>query len=636
MKVIGLLLLLLVAASGFAGIHLVASLTGAQEVPAVATTATGTGSFVMNDERTELRYTVSYQGLSGTLTAGGHLHLGTPGRNGAVIKAIAVSGGPASGTVTGVWRASDATQPLTTALVESLLTGRVYVNFHTATNPGGEIRGQVELATALHFTVDIDGVQQVPPVSTTAGGTGFFVLSPDRTEMEYAIAYRGLSGVLSAGAHVHVGAPGASGGVVREIAEGGDPAAGVVRDSWRATDSGQPLTPALVDSAVAGRLYVNFHTSANPGGEIRGQLVLAGGTGFGVSLESDKEVPPVTADGRGVGYLVMNAERTDARYVVTYLGLTGVLTAGGHFHFGTPNRNGPIAKAIASSGGPAAATVSGLWTSADATQPLTPAIAESLLAGKIYVNFHTAANPGGEIRGQLDLTSGIGFDVTMDGSQENPAVTTGGQGTGYAVLDGERNDLRYRFTYHGLSGPLTAGGHFHTGTRGRNGPLVKAIALAGEPAAGTLDGNWAAGAATQPLTDALVDSLIAGAIYVNLHTAANPGGEIRGQLALPQTGTTDVARVTDGQPGEFSLGRNYPNPFNPSTRIPFSVPREERIVLEVFNVLGQRVAVLADGVLQPGEYQATFDAQGLSSGMYVYRMTSASGFSLARTLMLVR
>ena len=636
MKPLFVLLLTLIVMQAQASIHLTAALNGAQAVPVVVTSASGTGSFVLNDDRTELKYTITYQGLSGTLSAGGHFHLGTVGRNGGIVKAIAVSGGPASGMVTGVWKSTDVTQPLTVALVESLLTGRIYVNVHTAASPAGEIRGQVLLGTALHFTVDLNAAQEVPVNATTGTGTGVFVLSPDRTQMDYAIAYQGLTGALSAGGHVHVGAPGVSGGVVRSIAKGGDPAANVVRDSWKATDSSQPLTSALVDSAIAGKLYVNFHTTANPAGEVRGQLVLAGGTGFSASLEGDKQVPPVTADGRGVAYVVLNSARTEARYAVTYYGLTGTLSAGGHFHTGGLSATGPVIKGIATSGGGAAATLSGLWTSTDATQPLTPARAESLLTGKVYVNFHTATNPGGEIRGQFEMTTGIGFDVVLDGSQENPAVTTTGQGSGYAVLNGERNDLRYRLTYYGLSGPLTAGGHFHAAGVGRNGPVVRSIAAGGDPAANSVEGNWASSAVTQPLTDALKDSLIAGNIYANFHAAANPGGEIRGQLGTSAGAVTDVRIDDRTTPAAFTLGQNYPNPFNPSTRIPFTVSREERIALEVFNILGQRIAVLANGVMQAGAYSATFDAKGLASGVYVYRLTGSSGVTLSRTLSVLK
>ena len=83
---------------------------------------------------------------------------------------------------------------------------------------------------------------------------------PRTAPMRYEIAYQGLSGALSAGGHVHTGAVGVSGGVVRAIAKSGDPAADVVRETWKATDSSQPLTPALVDSAIAGKLYAMART----------------------------------------------------------------------------------------------------------------------------------------------------------------------------------------------------------------------------------------------------------------------------------------------------------------------------------------------------------------------------------------
>ena len=75
-----ILVMLLLAACAHAQIHLTASLTGTDEATPVVTTASGTGSFVFNQDLTELKYVVSYQGLSGTLTAGGHFHVGTPGK----------------------------------------------------------------------------------------------------------------------------------------------------------------------------------------------------------------------------------------------------------------------------------------------------------------------------------------------------------------------------------------------------------------------------------------------------------------------------------------------------------------------------------------------------------------------------
>ncbi len=156
---------------------------------------------------------------------GGHFHVGSPGINGAVVRVIAEAGAAPSGIVSGVWRSTDA-QPLTPALIESLLTGRVYVNFHTNANPAGEIRGQVTLATGLHFAASLSGAQEPNPVTTDAMGTGVFVLSPDRSQLEYYLTYRNLSGPLTAGGHIHVGARGVSGPVALGIASGGSPGIG--------------------------------------------------------------------------------------------------------------------------------------------------------------------------------------------------------------------------------------------------------------------------------------------------------------------------------------------------------------------------------------------------------------------------
>jgi hypothetical protein len=78
-------------------------------------------------------------------------------------------------------------------------------------------------------------------------------------------------------------------------------------------------------------------------------------------------------------------------------------------------------------------------------------------------------------------------------------------------------------------------------------------------------------------------------------------------------------------PGSFSLAQNYPNPFNPSTQINFMLPKRSKAELEVFNVLGQRVATLVNEVLPAGEHTVTFDASRQPSGIYFYRLTHSEG-----------
>jgi len=86
------------------------------------------------------------------------------------------------------------------------------------------------------------------------------------------------------------------------------------------------------------------------------------------------------------------------------------------------------------------------------------------------------------------------------------------------------------------------------------------------------------------------------------------------------TVTNPVLKVSGGTPKTFSLLQNYPNPFNPSTSISFDVPRVSFVTLKVFNLLGQEIATIVAGNLNPGTYRYSFDAGRLASGVYLYQL----------------
>lgn len=87
---------------------------------------------------------------------------------------------------------------------------------------------------------------------------------------------------------------------------------------------------------------------------------------------------------------------------------------------------------------------------------------------------------------------------------------------------------------------------------------------------------------------------------------------------------TSVSTVDNTIPDAFVLDQNYPNPFNPSTVIRFSVPHTAQVTLKVYNMLGQEVATLVNEAMNPGTFETKFDATGLASGVYFYRMTAGS------------
>jgi len=88
-------------------------------------------------------------------------------------------------------------------------------------------------------------------------------------------------------------------------------------------------------------------------------------------------------------------------------------------------------------------------------------------------------------------------------------------------------------------------------------------------------------------------------------------------------------------PSAFSLEQNYPNPFNPTTKITYSIPKESKVSLEVFNVLGQKVATLVNNSQAAGSYSVNFNASKLSSGLYIYRLVT-SEFTTSRKMMLMK
>ena len=237
-----------------------ASLSGAQESPPTASTATGRGAVIVNPTTREITGGISFAGL--TPSAGGHhIHQapsGNPSANGPVIIGLVLASGGGVATV-------PAGTVLTEAQYTALLAGELYFNVHSAVNPGGEIRGAINLRGVVEAGLaTLSGSQEVPANASTASGRGTLVF--DATTRDIIVGYVTYNVTGATVAHIHTGASGVSGpaNVVTLIAGTG----------MHTAPNPMTLTTQNVTDIKAGNTYFNVHSAIYPGGEVRGQVAI--------------------------------------------------------------------------------------------------------------------------------------------------------------------------------------------------------------------------------------------------------------------------------------------------------------------------------------------------------------------------
>ena len=245
---------------GPAAIVLGVSLGGGQEVGPVTTAATGTATVTVNGAQTQIDVVLTTASITGVTAA--HIHSGAPGTNGPIAFNLFTGGtfiSPLSVTLIDTDLQGGSGFATFADAVNAILTGQTYINVHTGTNPGGEIRGHIGPGVV---NVTLTGGEEVPAVTTTASGTATLTLNGAQTRIDFTVTVTGLTGGTDA--HIHNAAAGANGPIIFYLAPGGysDNLAG-------------SLTPtaAEVNTIMSNLMYFNVHSTGNPGGEIRGQIV---------------------------------------------------------------------------------------------------------------------------------------------------------------------------------------------------------------------------------------------------------------------------------------------------------------------------------------------------------------------------
>ncbi len=230
----------------------------------------------------------------------------------------------------------------------------------------------------------------------------------------------------------------------------------------------------------------------------------------GATLDSAQEVPPNGSTATGQASFFIDRANDRLYYFINFSGLAGSETVA-HIHgFAPPGSNGPIITPL-----PLGSPKIGFFTYA-------PGDEQMYLDGLAYVNIHSSMFGAGEIRGQIvvDNTPNEVLFASLDGAQEVPPNGSTATGVGVFSIDTVTNNVDYYIEYSGLSSAET-NAHLHGfAPPGSNGGILTPLP-GGSPKAGT----W-----TYSEPDEA--SVLAGLVYVNIHSTMFGGGEIRGQVEV--------------------------------------------------------------------------------------------------------
>ncbi|WP_018343544.1 CHRD domain-containing protein [Cytophaga aurantiaca] len=266
-----------------------------------------------------------------------------------------------------------------------------------------------------------------------------------------------------------------------------------------------------------------------------------------VTLSGENQVPSITTSATGTFTGTYDATTKILSYTVTY---SGTVPTAMHFHNSLPGTNGGVEFTLTT---PVSSPASGMTTALSATQEA------DLLAGKFYLNIHSAAEPNGVLRAQI-LTDNLEIirNVKLSGNKEVPSSGSTATGIFNGIYNKTTKKLTYNLEYTGAATPTAM--HIHEAKAGTNGSVIFTLTTpTSSPATGTTD----------VFTDWNEASLLAGDYYINMHTSSYANGEIRGQLATDNILVIQSSMTADNEvPGSGSTGSGtFYVTYNKTTKI---------------------------------------------------------------------
>ena len=110
---------------------------------------------------------------------------------------------------------------------------------------------------------------------------------------------------------------------------------------------------------------------------------------------------------------------------------------------------------------------------------------------------------------------------------------------------------------------------------------------------------------------------------------------LRDAITLYKPTATDIKLESNNIPDKYTLNQNFPNPFNPTTEIRFSIPQASNVKLTIYDAIGKQVGVIVNEHLSAGTFNYTWNAGNLSSGIYFYRI-EAKDFIMVKKMVLLK